>query len=183
MTVLKQHKMEFQITFRWYKDDAYEEMNDKDLDEMANQFIKDQLNKVTTCADIRKMALKLRRENANRSIKILSDFMKGEFCGKPRYVLYIQDIVEYGIYGEHHDIDPSKTQSFLDGIRILNDDSYGFTVGFTIPEDSIIEDYTREDYLEELKSFKETLADGMWEGMPGSVAVHHSLAVVTYTYW
>lgn len=184
MIVLKQHKMEFQITFRWHKDEAYEAMNDKELDDMANQFIKDQLNKVTTCADIREMALKLERENNAKSVKILSDFMKADFGGKPRYVGYIQDILDYGIYmNQYADQNPSKTEKFLDGLRISTDDVYGFTVAFTIPEESIIEDYTREDYLAELKSFKETLADGMWEGMPGSVAVHHSLAVVTYTYW
>lgn len=176
--------MEFQITFRWHNDEAYEAMNDKALDDMANQFIKDQLNKITTCADIREMALKLTQENHQRSIKILSDFMKGDFGGKPRYVSYIQDILDYGIYmNQYADQNPSKSQDFLDRLQITNDDDCGFTVKFTLPEESIIEGYTRDDYLAELKSFKGCLADGMWEGMPGSVAVHKSLAVVTYTYW
>lgn len=176
--------MEFFITFRWHKDEAYEAMNDKALDDMANQLIKDQTNKVTTCEDIRNMALKLACENHRRSVKILSDFMKGEFAGKPRYISYIQDILDYGVYANQYaDQNPSNTQAFLDTIKIDRDDECGFTVKFTLPEESIIEGYSREDYYAELKSFRESLADGMWEGMPGSVAVHDSCSVVEYMYY
>lgn len=172
----------FEITFRWHKDRAYEAMNDNHLDELAHDLIVEKAYKTISCADIREIYEMLQDRNEYLSTQTLREFMKGKFEDHNRYIKYIQDILEYGFYaGQYISHNPARTQQFVDGIKIVQDDKYGFTASFTIPEESIPDNCTREMYLEEFKLFKDSLADGLWEGCPGSTAVHESGAVVTFT--
>lgn len=173
----------FKILFKWHRDEAYEAMNDSILDERANQFVQDQKDKMTTCQDLREKMQRINEANELLAIQALSEFLKEEFEGYPRYIIYIKELMEYGPYMCYPDRDPSKSQEFLNSIRIVEDGMYGFTAEFTISEDFLIEDWTRDDYVKEINSFRDALADTLWEGMPGSVAVHKSFAVVDFNCW
>lgn len=173
----------FNILFKWHRDEAYEAMNDSILDERANQFVQDQKDTATTCQDLREIMQRINDANDILSIQALSEFLKREWSGHPRYVSYIMELIEYGPYMCHPDKDPSKSQEFLNSIKIVEDGMFGFTAEFTISEDFLLEDWTHDDYVKEINSFRDALADTLWEGMPGSVAVHESCAVVEFRCW
>ena len=174
--------MKFHIYFKWHRDEAYEAMNDNTLNEKAKELVMNLKSEYITCESVREIHQKLADHNEQLAIDELKRFMKEEYVGLPRYARYIQEIIEYGVYSMHPQINPSKSIDFLQTVRVTSEE-YGLEVEFTIPEQSYIEGWSRDDYIVQIQSFRECLADTLWEGMPGTVAVHHSCAVVGYGAW
>jgi hypothetical protein len=172
----------FNIFFKWNRDDAYEAMNDEKLADYAKELMTLYDPKKITPSDIRELNYKLAERNELLAIEQLKTFMKEDYNGLPRYVRYVQSILEYGLYCHWHELDPSKNTQFIDSFKITSE-SYGVEIEFTIPEQFRIEDFDRDAHLKEIMSFRESLADGLWEGSPGSEAVHYSCATVTYSAW
>lgn len=174
--------MKFHIYFKWHNDEAYEAMNDKALDETAKELVMNLKTESITCNAVRDLHRYLARRNEALSDEKLIQFMKEDYEGIPRYVRYVQEIVEHGIYIFNPDLDPSETDEFISSVEITSEDC-GLDVEFVIPEKFYIEDWGRRDYLNRILSFQNSLADSLWEGSPGSVAVHDSCAVVGYRAW
>jgi serine protease inhibitor len=174
--------MEFTINFKWHRDEAYDAMNDTKLDETARNLYMSMMDGQITCETIRTMNQELKKKNEELAREELKTFMTADYDGMPRYVQYIKDIMDYGVYYDSLKNSPSSSVDFINSIHVISY-TYGFEVGFIIPDDFYIEGQKYYDYIAEMKSFKDTLSDTIWEGMPGSLGVHDSSAVVTYDVW
>ena len=174
--------MKFTIAFKWNRDEAYEAMNDDALNETARTLYTSMMNEQITCESIRTMNHTLLQKNEMLAIEKLQEFMKADYEGLPRYIRYVQDILTYGVYGEHPEHNPSKFVEFINSFEIVSEE-YGINVEFTIPSEFYIDDWDHNTYVTEMDSFKGGLSDGMWEGMPGSLGVHESCSTVSYNVW
>lgn len=172
--------LKFNVNFKWNRDEAFEAMHDDALDQLASELVARETT--MTCAKIRAIEHELRGKNEMMALETLKTFMKQDLDGIPRFVRYVQEISEYGLYMDHPDLEPSRSQAFLDSVKISSE-FFGLEVAFEIPDEFRIPNWEREDYVTAMDSFKRTLADGMWGGPPGSTAVHHSYAVVDFDAW
>jgi hypothetical protein len=173
--------MKFHMFFKWHRDEAFDAMNDAVLNDKAKELVMNLKPENITCESVRNIHQKLADHNDLLAIEELKKFMKEDYEGLPRYVRYVQDILSYGVY-PGNGVDPSKFVEFVNSVQITSED-YGLEVEFVIPEQFYIEDWGRGEYIKQILSSREALADGLWEGMPGSVAVHTSCAVVNYGAW
>lgn len=172
--------LKLEVFFRWNRDEAYEAMNDDTLDSNAQEFFNNMKNSSVKCEDIRTILQKLNERNEMLATKQLHKFLNENFEGLPRYVRFVQELITYAIY-EHEDLNlnPSMFAEFINSVKIVNED-YSVEVEFTIPEKFRIPDWEKEDYIAALKEFRSCLPDTLWEGEPGSLAVHESFATVEY---
>jgi hypothetical protein len=178
----KQNKMALKLNvfFRWHRDEAYEAMNDDTLNPKAQEFFNTLKDSAVKCEDIRTILHKLNEQNEMMAIQALHEFLKEDYDGLPRYVRLVQELMTYGVHeNESPELNPSVFIDFVNSVKILNED-YSVEVEFTIPENFRIPDWDSDDYVIALNDFRSCLSDTLWEGMPGSLAVHKSGAVVEY---
>ena len=108
--------LKFNILFKWNRDEAFEAMNDDTLDQLANELIRRETN--ITCAKLRDIHHEVRGKNELMALETLRTFMKEDMDGFPRFVRYVQEILQYGVYDLQYQLNPSKTQQFLDSVKI-----------------------------------------------------------------
>lgn len=167
----------FGILFRWNRDDAFLAMHDDQLEvDLSSK------SGHLTFFDLRRICDELAEQNDRMASVELIRFLKEDYNGRPRYVAFLQSILDYGVYADAAQLSPSQSDEFLSSVKIVSE-FIGFVIEFEIPAFAEIEGWTHDDYVAAMNLFRSDLPDSLWESLPNSEAVHKSRAVVDYKAW
>lgn len=171
--------------FNFHPDEAEEAICD-DLPE-TQKLLDDLLEQhkgAITPLILREIYRDMKDHNELKSGKLLYDFLMEMYeedgMTMPRYAHYVKNLLEYGPYERSTPRQQQPiTQDTYPNILNVRASEFAFEVRMEIPDNQLPRGV---DFVEEIRMQKDTLADGLWEGSRGSVAVYHSGQVIDFDF-